>query len=159
MKTSSKTTLGVQGHVAYLWLQSPPLYIIEQRVEKHKNHLQCAEHFEDLLHENFQELDLHTTSSLALVLKELIFQWDQIHGSSWWIRGKISRALAGKLSIASRMDAYSSDNQGDRLLSDLQKRIDEIKKKYPEPKKKPKKPKAGRDRRGKRKRQKRGLRT
>ncbi|MHA1831330.1 MAG: C/D box methylation guide ribonucleoprotein complex aNOP56 subunit [Candidatus Helarchaeota archaeon] len=76
----------------------------------------------------------------------LIFQWEDVHGSPWWIRGKISRALAGKLSIASRLDAFSSEDQGEKLLADLKTRISEIKKKYPEPKKKPKKSKSKRDR-------------
>jgi len=75
----------------------------------------------------------------------IIFQWEYIHGSPWWIRGKISRALAGKLSIASRLDAYSSEDLGDKLLTDLKTRIEEIKEQFPKPKRKQKKPKYRKD--------------
>ncbi|MHA1231206.1 MAG: C/D box methylation guide ribonucleoprotein complex aNOP56 subunit [Candidatus Helarchaeota archaeon] len=84
----------------------------------------------------------------------LIFHWEGIHGAPWWLRGKISRALAGKLSIASRLDAYSAEDHGDELVADLNARITEIKTKYPKPKKKPKKKKSKRDRKRSRKRTK-----
>ena len=85
----------------------------------------------------------------------IIYQWDDIHGSPWWVRGKISRLLAGKLSIASRVDAYSSNFMGDELLVALKARISEIKEKNPKPKKKPKKSKNGKIRKDKRKSRKR----
>lgn len=61
----------------------------------------------------------------------IIFQWEEIHGAQFWLKGKIARALAGKLSIASRIDLYSGEYMGDNLLQDLKKRIEDIKKKYP----------------------------
>lgn len=84
----------------------------------------------------------------------IIFQWDGIHGSPWWMRGKIARALAGKLSIASRVDAYSSDDRSDELVADLEARVKEIKEKYPEPKKKEKKQKKHSKRKSRKRRKK-----
>jgi nucleolar protein 56 len=56
-----------------------------------------------------------------------------LHDAKRWQRGKIARALAGKLSIAARADAFGGRYIGDRLKADLDKRIEEIKTKYKEP--------------------------
>ena len=61
----------------------------------------------------------------------IIFQWEEIHGAQFWLKGKIARALAGKLAIASRIDLYSGEYMGDNLLHDVKKRIEDIKNKYP----------------------------
>jgi len=84
----------------------------------------------------------------------VIFQDTSIHGSKKWQRGKISRALAGKLAIAARADAYSGRFIGDSLKEDLKKRVDEIKEKYQKPP--PKKPKAKLQPTRRRRREKRG---
>jgi nucleolar protein 56 len=63
----------------------------------------------------------------------LIFQAALLHDAKKWQRGKIARALAGKLSIAIRADAFGGRNVGDVLKADLDKRIEEIKGKYKEP--------------------------
>jgi nucleolar protein 56 len=64
----------------------------------------------------------------------LIFQAALLHDAKKWQRGKIARALAGKLSIAARADAFGNGrNIGERLNKDLDKRITEIKEKYKEP--------------------------
>jgi nucleolar protein 56 len=64
----------------------------------------------------------------------LIFQAALLHDAKKWQRGKIARALAGKLSIAARADAFGNGrNIGERLNKDLDKRIAEIKEKYKEP--------------------------
>ena len=71
----------------------------------------------------------------------IIFQHSLIHDAKRWQRGKIARALAGKLSIAARVDAFKGSFMGDKLNADLEKRISEIKEKYdkapPPPPKKP----------------------
>jgi len=66
----------------------------------------------------------------------LIFQHALVHGAPRHVRGKVARALAGKLSIAVRTDAFSGNYVGDKLKEDLQKRVDEINKKYAEPRRK-----------------------
>ena len=63
----------------------------------------------------------------------IIFQHPLIHDAKRWQRGKIARALAGKLSIAARVDAFKGEFMGDRLNAALEKRIDEIKERYQKP--------------------------
>jgi len=63
----------------------------------------------------------------------IIFQHSLIHEAKRWQRGKMARALAGKLAIAARTDAFSDKYLGDNLKADLEKRIKEIQEKYEEP--------------------------
>jgi len=63
----------------------------------------------------------------------VIFQYPAIHSSPRWQRGKIARALAAKLAIAARIDAFSGRFIGDKLNEELKKRIEEIKTKYAQP--------------------------
>jgi nucleolar protein 56 len=86
----------------------------------------------------------------------VIFQVSEIHAAPYWQRGKIARALAGKLSIAARIDAYSERDIGEDLRARFNKRVEEIRRLYPEapPPKPPKKP----DRRPQKKRGKRDYR-
>ena len=63
----------------------------------------------------------------------MIFQHTLLHDSKRWQRGKIARALAGKLAIAARVDAFGQRNIGSQLKAGLDKRIDEIYEKYAEP--------------------------
>ncbi len=63
----------------------------------------------------------------------VIFRVSEIHTAPYWQRGKIARALAGKLSIAARIDAYSDRNIGISLREDFLKRVEEIKKQNPNP--------------------------
>ena len=63
----------------------------------------------------------------------VIFQYPDIHRSPRWQRGKIARALAAKLAIAAKVDAFSGRYIGDQLREALRKRIEEIKKLYAKP--------------------------
>jgi nucleolar protein 56 len=64
----------------------------------------------------------------------LIFQHTLLHDAKRWQRGKIARALAGKLAIALRADAFGGGRYiGDVLKAALDKRIEEIRQKYKEP--------------------------
>lgn len=68
----------------------------------------------------------------------VIFQHTAIHQSPRWQRGKIARALSGKLSIAARVDAFGGDFIGEKLRDNVAKKIEEIKERYktaPPPKK------------------------
>ncbi|MDA4135316.1 MAG: hypothetical protein OK441_07080, partial [Thaumarchaeota archaeon] len=49
-----------------------------------------------------------------------------------WVRGKIARALANKIAIAARIDYYRGEKEGG-LTATLEKRLDEIRIKYKEP--------------------------
>jgi len=64
----------------------------------------------------------------------VIFQHALIHGSKRWLRGKVARIFAGRLAIAVRTDAFSGTYIGDKLKADLEKRVDDLQRKYPEPK-------------------------
>ncbi len=63
----------------------------------------------------------------------VIFQCPEVHRAPRWQRGKIARALAGKLAIAARVDAFTGTYIVDELKEDLKKRIEEIKRIYAKP--------------------------
>jgi nucleolar protein 56 len=63
----------------------------------------------------------------------IIFQHTYLHEAKKWHRGKIARALAGKLAIAARVDSFGGRCMGEELKADLEKRIEEIREKYVEP--------------------------
>jgi nucleolar protein 56 len=81
----------------------------------------------------------------------IIFQHTLLHEAKKWQRGKIARALAGKLAIAARTDVFGGRYIGEELRAHLEKRIEEIRQKYSEapeaPEKMPKKEKKWRKRR------------
>ncbi len=63
----------------------------------------------------------------------LIFQHTLLHDAKRWQRGKIARALAGKLAIAARADAFGGRYIGQELKKNMDKRIEEIREKYDQP--------------------------
>jgi nucleolar protein 56 len=63
----------------------------------------------------------------------IIFQYAPIHQSPKWLRGKIARAVAGKLAIAARMDAYGGGDTGQRFKDALDKKIVDLKDRYQSP--------------------------
>ena len=63
----------------------------------------------------------------------IIFQYGPIHQSPKWLRGKIARAVAGKLAIAARMDAFGGENRGEGMRTSLEKKIDDLKGRYQGP--------------------------
>lgn len=63
----------------------------------------------------------------------IIFQYPQLHRSPKWQRGKIARALAAKLAIAAKIDYFTGRLVGDKLVKDLEERIEEIKELYTKP--------------------------
>ena len=80
----------------------------------------------------------------------VIFQHPDVHRSTYWQRGNIARALAGKVLIAAKIDCYEGEFAGDKLNEQFKKRVEEIKTKYPDapkPKKSDNKKKKSRGRR------------
>ncbi|MCX8171005.1 MAG: C/D box methylation guide ribonucleoprotein complex aNOP56 subunit [Candidatus Bathyarchaeota archaeon] len=63
----------------------------------------------------------------------VIFQHSLVFRAKKWLRGKIARALAGKLSIAARTDVFTGNYIGDKLKEELLQRVREIEEKYPSP--------------------------
>jgi len=56
----------------------------------------------------------------------VIYQHPSIRSSPKKLRGKIARALAGKIAIAARLDAMAGEFMGDRLLEDFRARVSKI---------------------------------
>lgn len=81
----------------------------------------------------------------------VIFQHPYVHKSPYWQRGKIARALAGKIALATRADYYADENISQQLLESLNRRVEEIRKRASSPPKK-RAPRAGRKESGKRQR-------
>ncbi len=66
----------------------------------------------------------------------IIFQHSKISSSPKKVRGKIARALANKLCLAAKADAFTKGNIGAKLKSDFEKRYDVIMEEYKRSKKK-----------------------
>jgi len=63
----------------------------------------------------------------------VIFQYGAIHQSPRWQRGKIARALSGKLAIAARLDYFGGEFKGEVLRREVESKIKEISEKYKSP--------------------------
>jgi len=80
----------------------------------------------------------------------VIYQHPSVHRSPYWQRGKIARALAGKVLIAAKIDANKGEFRGDALKEAFEARVKDIQERYPEAPKKqqsqhiPKKKRGGR---------------
>ncbi|MCL1811167.1 MAG: ribosomal biogenesis protein [Methanomassiliicoccaceae archaeon] len=68
----------------------------------------------------------------------VIYQHPDVHRSPYWQRGKIARALAGKVLIAAKIDANKGEFRGDMLKNEFEARVNDIRERYPEAPKKPK---------------------
>ncbi len=66
----------------------------------------------------------------------VIFQHPMVHRAPPWQRGKIARAFASKISIATKVDWHGDRFMGEELEQALAKRVKEIQQKYPNPPKK-----------------------
>ncbi len=62
----------------------------------------------------------------------IIFQHPLVHSAPKWQRGKIARAIAAKVVIAARIDAYKGVKEPS-IIGKLNERIEEIRQKYKEP--------------------------
>jgi nucleolar protein 56 len=69
----------------------------------------------------------------------VIYQHPEVHKAPYWQRGNIARALAGKILIAAKVDQYKGEFCGDRLNEEFMTRVEDIKRRYPDPPKKPEK--------------------
>ncbi|MGC9179101.1 MAG: C/D box methylation guide ribonucleoprotein complex aNOP56 subunit [Vulcanisaeta sp.] len=63
----------------------------------------------------------------------ILFQFPEIFRAPRWQRGKIARALAAKLAIAAKADAFTGNFIAPRLKEDLMKRVQEVKTLYAKP--------------------------
>ncbi|MBD3350548.1 MAG: C/D box methylation guide ribonucleoprotein complex aNOP56 subunit, partial [Candidatus Lokiarchaeota archaeon] len=76
----------------------------------------------------------------------IIYTWPEIRGAQYWQRGKISRLLAGKISICSKVDYFKGDYIGDTILKEVKEKIEQIKESFPKPPKKKKRSRKSRRR-------------
>ena len=76
----------------------------------------------------------------------VLYQHPDVHRAPYWQSGKIARALAGKVLIAAKVDACGGEFVGDDLNKQFKARLADIKKRYPDPPKKPKSQDKGRKR-------------
>ena len=63
----------------------------------------------------------------------VLFSMPQVSRSPRWVRGKIARYLAGKASIAVRVDHFGGDPWGDEEVDLINREISAIKDKFPKP--------------------------
>ncbi len=63
----------------------------------------------------------------------VLFSMPQVSHSPRWVRGKIARFLAGKASIAVRIDHFGGEPWGDEEVAQINREIDVIKDKFPKP--------------------------
>jgi nucleolar protein 56 len=62
----------------------------------------------------------------------ILFQAKEVRSAPFWQRGKVARLLAGKISIAARVDQVSKRYIADELLADIHSKLAEIQRKYPD---------------------------
>lgn len=60
----------------------------------------------------------------------VIFQYPAVKAAPRWQRGKIARALAAKLAIAARLDAFGGEFAAEELRRKFEARVEEIKRKH-----------------------------
>lgn len=83
----------------------------------------------------------------------LIYQHPEVRGAKYWLRGKIARALASKISLAVRKDVFSGKFEPSIKIS-FEAKVEDIKKAHPFPKRSSKSSKPGKKVKKKKKREK-----
>jgi len=83
----------------------------------------------------------------------LIYQHPEIRGARWWLKGKIARALAAKITLAVRKDVYSGKFDP-ALKGEFEKKVERIKKEHPFPPRTKKSRKDEKEGKGKKKKKK-----
>jgi len=78
-------------------------------------------------------LFLHLRSGKRPPKHGVIFQHPWVNRSPYWQRGKIARSLGGKISIAAKVDAYRGEFLADKLKEQMERRVAEVREKYPDP--------------------------
>ena len=63
----------------------------------------------------------------------VLFSMPQVSRSPRWVRGKIARYLAGKASIAVRVDHFEGETWGKAQIDEINSEIEAIKAKFPKP--------------------------
>jgi nucleolar protein 56 len=72
----------------------------------------------------------HVTEGQDLPKHGVIFQHPLLHASPFWQRGKIARAMAAKIAIAAKSDAFGDNFIAEDLKNALDKRVESIRRIY-----------------------------
>jgi nucleolar protein 56 len=80
----------------------------------------------------------------------VIYQHPEVRGAKWWLRGKIARALASKISLAARKDVFSGEVDHS-IEENFNIKLNDIKKANPFPKRPSKSLKSDKQKRKKKK--------
>jgi nucleolar protein 56 len=72
----------------------------------------------------------HVTEGQDLPKHGVIFQHPLLHASPFWQRGKIARAMAAKIAIAAKSDAFGDNFIAENLKNALDKRVESIRRIY-----------------------------
>ncbi|MGC8631339.1 MAG: NOP5/NOP56 family protein [Thermoprotei archaeon] len=65
----------------------------------------------------------------------VIFQYPAVHSAPRWLRGRLARAVASKIAIAARIDAFGAGRLEPSLKADLEAKVNKILSAPPKPKK------------------------
>jgi len=84
----------------------------------------------------------------------IIFMLPLIHSAPYWQRGNIARTLASKISLAVKVDYHSGRDISEDLLEQVDRQVEIIRKKYPNPPE----PKKSKKRKNRKKRSRKGKR-
>ena len=63
----------------------------------------------------------------------ILFSLPQVSRAPRWVRGKIARYLAGKCSIAVRVDHFNGEPWGDEQIDEINQKCQKIKDRFPKP--------------------------
>ena len=63
----------------------------------------------------------------------ILFSLPQVSRATRWVRGKIARYLAGKCSIAVRVDHFNGEPWGDEQIDEINQECQKIKDRFPKP--------------------------
>ena len=63
----------------------------------------------------------------------ILFSLPQVSKSPRWIRGKVARFIAGKASIAVRIDHFGGEPWDSNRVEEIYSEVEVIKKKFPRP--------------------------
>ena len=75
----------------------------------------------------------HLRSGTAPPKHGHIFMHPWISRSPRWVRGKIARMLAAKISIAARVDAFQGTPLGQEDVDEIEAKVEAIRKEFPKP--------------------------
>jgi RNA processing factor Prp31 len=63
----------------------------------------------------------------------VLFSLPQVSKSPRWVRGKIARFIAGKCSIAVRVDHFAGEPWDEERIAEINRKVDAIKARFPKP--------------------------